>query len=106
MFLLAGYISDRSRMTLKRRPTLIFAVSSLHLLMDAFLYFSLEDAGAGGLVVVGYLEDMRRIDPVVAATAHDMVAIDVELIYTVAVSVCADGDHGRLTGRSSMSRCR
>ena len=54
----------------------------MHLLVYAFLDFSFEDAGAGGLVVVGYLENVCRIDPVVAATAHDMIAVDIELIYT------------------------
>lgn len=83
MFLFASHVSDKSWPLLRCRLTLVFAITSLDLLVYAFLDFSLEDAGAGGLVVVGYLEDVRRVDPVVAAAAHDMVAIDVELIHTI-----------------------
>jgi hypothetical protein len=66
---------------IQRYPcALVFAIAALHLLVHAFLYFALEDAGSGRLVVLGYLKDMRCVDPVVGTPAHDMVAVDIALI--------------------------
>lgn len=45
--------------------TLVFAVSSLHLLMDTLLDFSFKDPGTSRLVEVGDFQDVGRIDPVV-----------------------------------------
>lgn len=59
---------------------LILSISTLHLLMHAFLNFALENAGTGGFVVVGNLQNMRRIDPIVGATSHDMVAINIAFV--------------------------
>lgn len=60
--------------------TLIFAISTLHLFVHTLLDLALEDARAGGLVEVGDLQDVGCVDPVVGATAHDMVALNIELI--------------------------
>jgi hypothetical protein len=60
--------------------TLILPVPALHLLVDARLHLALEDAGPRGLVIVGYLEDVGRIDPVVGAASHDMIRADGVLI--------------------------
>lgn len=60
---------------------LVLAVPALHLLVDALLDLALEDAGARGLVVVGDLEDVRCVDPVVGAPAHDVVAVDIALVH-------------------------
>lgn len=49
--------------------------------MDALLDLTLEDAGAGGLVVVCYFEDVRCVDPVVGAAPHDMVAGHIEFVH-------------------------
>ena len=59
---------------------LVLAVATLHFFVDALLHLALEDAGARRLVVVGYLEDVSGVDPVVSATAHDMVAVDIALV--------------------------
>jgi hypothetical protein len=59
---------------------LIFAISTLDLLVHALLDFALEDTGSGRLIVVGYLEDVGCVDPVVGTTAHDMVAVDIALV--------------------------
>ena len=40
--------------------------------MHIFLDLAFKDSSSRGLVEAGSLEDMRRIDPVVVATAHDM----------------------------------
>jgi hypothetical protein len=59
----------------QRHPSpLVLAVAALDLLVDALLHFALEDAGARRLVEAGDLQDMGCIDPVVGATAHNMVA--------------------------------
>lgn len=61
--------------------TLIFAVSTLHLLMHTLLHLALEDTGPGRLVVVGDLQDVGSVDPVIGATAHDMVARDIAFVH-------------------------
>lgn len=61
-------------------PTLVFAISSLHLLVHALLDLALENAGASRLVEVGDLQDVGCIDPVVGAAAHNMVAGNIELV--------------------------
>lgn len=85
---------------LERDPCpLVLSISALHLLMHTFLDFALQDTGAGGLVVVGNFQNVCRIDPVVSATAHDMVTVDVALInrnlrYVSLLSqavICAQG---------------
>ena len=58
--------------------TLILSITSLNLLMYTFLHFSLQNSCSLRLVIVGYLEDMRSIDPIVLAASHDMVSIDIE----------------------------
>ena len=66
---------------LQRYPcALVFAITTLDLFVHALLDFALEDAGSRRLVVVGYLEDVGRVDPVVGAAAHDMVAVDIALV--------------------------
>lgn len=60
----------------KSLRTLIFSIPSLHLLVDAFLHFSLENSCPRRLVIVGHFQDVGRIDPVVGAAAHDMVGTD------------------------------
>jgi len=59
---------------------LVLAVPALDLFMDALLDLALEDARAGRFVEVGYLEDVRCVDPVVGAPAHDVVATHIKLI--------------------------
>jgi hypothetical protein len=66
---------------LKRYPcSLVLSISALHLLVHALLHFALEDTGSGGLVIVGNLEDMCSVDPVVGAASHNMVAVDIALV--------------------------
>ena len=60
---------------------MVFSITALDLLMDPFLHLSFEDACPGRLVEVGNFQDMCRIDPVIGATAHDMVPFDVKLVY-------------------------
>lgn len=66
---------------LKRNPcSLVFAISTLDLFVYTFLDFPLKDACSCGFVVVGYLQDVGSIDPVVSATSHDMVAVHIALV--------------------------
>jgi hypothetical protein len=66
---------------MQRHPgPLVLSVAALHFFVYAFLDFALEDSGPGRLVEVGDFEDVGRIDPVVGAAAHDVVAGDVELV--------------------------
>lgn len=48
--------------------------------MHSFLHFTLKNPGSGRLVVVGDLQDMSGIDPVVGPTAHNMVAVDIVFV--------------------------
>lgn len=61
--------------------TLVFAISTLHLLVHALLHLALQDTRARRLVVVGDFEDVRRVDPVVGAPAHDVVAADIVFVH-------------------------
>lgn len=67
--------------------------------MSSFLDFSFKNTCAGGLVEVGDFQDVGCVDPVVGATAHDMVALDIEFIDGhIAVSSRVDAivRHARL----------
>jgi len=44
--------------------------------MCSLLNFSFEDSSSCGFVILGDLEDMGSVDPVVDTAAHDMVAFD------------------------------
>lgn len=62
-------------------PTLIFAITALHLLMNSLLYLSLQNPGARRFVVIGDLQDVCRIYPVIGSPAHDMIVLHVELVH-------------------------
>ena len=51
--------------------TLIFAIATLNLLMHLLLNLALKDSCTGGLVETSGLEDMRSIDPIIVAAAHN-----------------------------------
>jgi hypothetical protein len=77
---------------------LVFSIATLDLFVGSLLDFPLEDACAGGLVEVGDFENVCCVDPVVGAAAHDMVALDVELVdghIAVRSRVDAIVRHGR-----------
>jgi hypothetical protein len=52
--------------------TLIFSISTLNLLVYAFLDLSLQYPCSRGLVEPGCFQDVRSIDPVIGPTAHDV----------------------------------
>lgn len=51
---------------------LVFAISTLNLLVDVLLDLALEDASAGRFIEASTLEDMSGIDPIVYFAAHHM----------------------------------
>jgi hypothetical protein len=59
--------------------TLVFSISTLNLLMDAFLNLPFEDAGSRRLVKPSRFEDMCRIDPVVCPSSHDAISVQLKL---------------------------
>lgn len=61
--------------------TLILAISSLDLFMDALLDFAFENACPCGLIESCEFKDMGRIDPVISSPSHDAFAVDLELIH-------------------------
>lgn len=61
-------------------PTLVFAITTLNLLMSPFLDFTLENPGSRWLVKTSYFKNMCSIDPIVASSAHNTFAIDFELV--------------------------
>ena len=63
--------------------------------MYAFLHLSFKDSCSRGLIEFRDLQDVCRIDPVVGASAHDMVPctaefVDRDLARIVSNAVCAD----------------
>ena len=69
---------------MRNKPTLVFAIASLYLLMDILLHLALEYSGASWLIEAGRLENMCGIDPVVLPPAHDMffeVLAKLELVH-------------------------
>ena len=54
------------------RPTLIFAIAALNLLMVPLLHFLLQDPRPVWFVEASYLEDVGSVDIIVGAAAHDM----------------------------------
>lgn len=63
------------------KPTLILSVTPLDLFMDTFLNLSFQYPCPSGLVVVCYFENMRCVDPIILATAHDMIPAHIEFIH-------------------------
>lgn len=48
--------------------------------MNTLLNFSFKNPGSSRLVEVGDFQNMGRIDPVVGAPSHDMIASDIEFV--------------------------
>lgn len=55
--------------------TLILSVSALDLFVRTLLHLPLENTRSCRLVIVGYDQDMSRIDPVVGSSPHNMLAL-------------------------------
>ena len=58
--------------------TLIFAITSLHFLMDTFLDLTFQYPCAGWLVIIRSLENMGCIDPVILTASHNLVICGVQ----------------------------
>ena len=80
MFLRSRKVSNCVVPSARYPLTLIFPIATLNLLVNAFLHLTLENPRPRGLVIVGYLQDVRRIDPVVGTASHDMMHADSVLI--------------------------
>lgn len=65
---------------LKKR-TLIFAITSLHFLMRVFLNLSFQNSRTSRFVELGNFQNMRGVDPIVGSSTHNMVAINIILVY-------------------------
>lgn len=61
--------------------TLVFSITTLHLLMHPLLDLSFENSSSCRLIESSCLENMRCIDPVIRPPSHNTVAIDLELNY-------------------------
>lgn len=67
-----------------QRPTLVFSISALNLLMDVLLNISLKDSRSSRLVEACSLQDVCRIDPVVVPPSHHMlfeICAELELVH-------------------------
>lgn len=53
----------------------------MNLLVSVLLDFALEDAGSRRLVESGGLQDMCRIDPIVAAAAHNLYSVSISIRF-------------------------
>lgn len=60
--------------------TLVFSVSTLHLLVYTLLHLALENSSPTGFIVFGNFQDMGSVDPVVCSASHAMVALAIELV--------------------------
>jgi hypothetical protein len=61
--------------------TLVFSISTLHLLVYTLLHLTLEDSGSTGFIVLGDFQNMGSVDPVVCSASHTMVALAIEFVY-------------------------
>lgn len=61
---------------------LIFPITALNLLMQLFLHLPLQDSSPRWLVKACSLQNMRRINPIIMATTHNMfLEIGSELVF-------------------------
>lgn len=61
-------------------PTLIFAITTLDLLMYAFLNFALKNPCSRRFIETCYFEDVCCVDPIIGPPPHQTFALDFELI--------------------------
>ena len=61
--------------------TLIFSVSTLHLLVYTLLNLPLENSSSTRFIVFGNFQDMGSVDPVVGSASHAMIALAIEFVY-------------------------
>lgn len=60
--------------------TLVFAISTLHLLVNAFLNLTLQDSGSCWLIKVCDFENLRSIYPAVSTPSHNMIVVNIEFV--------------------------
>jgi hypothetical protein len=65
---------------IKSVVTLIFAIATLNLLMDAFLDLLFENSRSCRFIIAGNLQNVGGIDPVVGSSSHDMVGRKFQLV--------------------------
>lgn len=76
--------------------TLIFAITSLYLLVHVLLHISFQDSRTCGLIKTSSFQDVSRIDPVIMPSSHNMfLQIDSELKLV----------HWNLLNNQCVSRC-
>lgn len=74
----------KSRDCAKGKPTLVFSITTLNLLVNILLYVSFEDPSPSWLVKASSLQDVCRIDPIVLPSSHDMflhITAKLEFVY-------------------------
>ena len=77
-----GYVSKENNVDVSwQKRTLIFPISALYFFVHTFLHFSLEDSSSSWFIVIGDLQDMRRVDPIVGPTTHDVVSSDIVFVH-------------------------
>ena len=64
----------------ENKLTLVFSITTLHLLMYTLLHLAFEDASPARFVVVCDLQDVGSVDPVVGSASHAVVTFAVELV--------------------------
>lgn len=65
----------------QRNPcALVFAITTLDLLMNTLLHFSFQNSSPCWFVKAGDFQDVSCIDPIVRSTSHDMVIANLEFI--------------------------
>jgi hypothetical protein len=60
--------------------TLVFSVSTLHLLVHTLLHLALEDPSPTGFIIFRDLQDVSSVDPVVGSASHTVVALAIEFV--------------------------
>ena len=75
--------------------TLVFAVTTLDLFVNALLDLSLEDTCSLGLVETNDLEDLSSIEPAIGTSSHDGDIVDDALVDW----------HARVGGLLSSTKC-
>lgn len=60
--------------------TLVFSVSTLHLLVYTFLHLALENSSPTRFIVFGDFQYVGSVDPVVRSASHTMIAFAIEFV--------------------------
>lgn len=63
------------------KPTLILSIAPLYFLMYPFLNLPFQYTRSSWFIIVCHFQDMRCVNPVILAAAHDMILFNIEFVH-------------------------